>query len=124
MAPPDDLTRLRHIIESARKAVRFSSGRQMSDFEKDELLNLALVQLLEIIGEAASGISEGMREKYPDVAWREMSATRNRLIHAYFEINYDVVWNTVTQELPPLIIQLEKILEKEEPQNRGRLSQD
>ena len=119
MPPPDDLTRLRHIIESARKAVHFSGQEKMPGFDKEELLNLALVQLLEIIGEAARGISEGMREKYPKIAWREMSAMSNRLRQAYFEIDNFVVWSTVTQELPPLIIQLEKILKKEESKGRG-----
>ena len=119
MPPPDDLTRLKHIIDSAKKAVRFSAEKQTPGLYKDELLNLALVQLLEIIGEAANGISENMREKYPDVAWREMSALRNRLKQAYFEIDNFVVWNTVTQELPPLIVQLEKILRKEKSKDRG-----
>lgn len=108
----DDLTRLHHILEAARKAVRFSEGRRQFDLDHNEMLSLALVQLLEIIGEAANGVSEKMQEKYPDIAWREMSAMRNRLIHAYFEINSEIVWQTVTQELPPLIKQLEKVLKK------------
>jgi len=71
------------------------------------------VRLLEIIGEAAWGISEGMRSRYPKIAWRDMAAMRNRLIHGYFDINMDTVWQTVVTELQPLVIQMRELLLKE-----------
>jgi uncharacterized protein with HEPN domain len=114
MPPPDDATRLRHILDSARKAVSFTHGKRRGDLEMDEMLALALVRLLEVIGEASTGITEELRAKYPEIPWREMSNTRNRLIHGYFDISYDMVWETVTKELPPLIVKLEKVLDEED----------
>ena len=113
MPPPDDATRLHHILDSARKAVRFTSGKSRNDLDTDELLTLALVRLLEIIGEASTGVTESFRSKYPEIPWRQMSDTRNRLIHGYFDINYELVWETTARELPPLIVKLEKALAQE-----------
>ncbi len=109
----DDTSRLHHIIEAAEKAREFTKGRTRSDLDRDAMLSLALVRLLEIIGEAAWGISEKLRSKYPEIAWREMTAMRNRLIHGYFDVNQDTVWETVITELPPLVTQLQIVLEKE-----------
>ncbi len=78
-------------------------------------MSLALVRLLEIIGEAANGISQEMRDKYPQIAWRQMTSMRNRLIHGYFDVNPELVWENVTGELPPLMIQLQEAIEKESP---------
>ena len=113
MPPPDDATRLHHILDSARKAVRFTSEKNRGDLDADELLALALVRLLEIIGEASTGITEGFRAKYPEIPWRQMADTRNRLIHGYFDINYELIWETATRELPPLVAKLEKALAQE-----------
>lgn len=109
----DDVSRLHHIIEAGNKAIEFTKGRKRSDLDTNAMLSLALVRLLEIIGEAAWGVSEGLRSKYPEIAWRQMTAMRNRLIHGYFDVNQDIVWETVTRELPLLINQLQKVLEKE-----------
>jgi uncharacterized protein with HEPN domain len=113
MPPIDDVVRIRHIIEAAEKAARFLHGKRRADFETNEMLKLALIRILEIIGEAASGISEKSRRLYPKVAWKQMAAMRNRLIHGYFEVNNDLVWETVTKELPPLAIDLRRALKKE-----------
>lgn len=113
MPPPDDSTRLHHILDSARKAVRFTSGKSRSDLDTDELLALALVRLLEVIGEASTSVTEEFRTKYPEIPWRQMADTRNRLIHGYFDINYELVWETTARELPPLIAKLEKALAQE-----------
>jgi uncharacterized protein with HEPN domain len=74
------------------------------------MLNLSLVRLLEVIGEATRGISPSFRTGHPEVPWEKMVGMRDRLIHGYFDINLDVVWETVTKDLPPLIDQLERIL--------------
>lgn len=76
-------------------------------------MSFALVRLLEIVGEAAGGVSERLRTEYSEIPWRQMSGMRNRLIHGYFEVNGDLVWETVTKELPPLIVPLQEALEKE-----------
>jgi uncharacterized protein with HEPN domain len=106
----DDPTRLRHMLDSAREAVGFADGRSRADLDTDRMLQHALVGCVEIVGEAASQVSSEFREQHPEVAWREAASMRNRLIHAYFDVSLDIVWSTVTQDLPPLIAQLEQIL--------------
>ena len=110
MSPVDDITRLNHILEAAQKAVSFTQGQNRRSLDENEILELALVRLLEIIGEATTGISSDFREKHPYISWHQMSSMRNRLIHGYFEVNMDIVWVTVTQELPPLIEKVKNAL--------------
>ena len=110
MPLPDDASRLRHILDSARKAVQFTQGKSLDDLDSDELLTLAITRLLEVIGEASTGITEGLRLKYPEIPWRQMSDMRNRLIHGYFDVDHKLVWETAVRELPPLIVQLERVL--------------
>ena len=104
----NDNVRIHHILDAAREAVAFSKDRSRADLDTDRKLNLSLVRLLEIIGEAARGISQEFRQEHPDLPWSGMIGLRDRLIHGYFDINLDVVWETVTDDLPPLIAQLEK----------------
>ena len=106
----DDNVRLRHILDAAREAVAFAKGHSRADLDTDRKLNLSLVRLLEVIGEAARGISQELRNSHPGLPWKSMIGIRDRLIHGYFDINLDVIWETVTENLPPLIAQLEKIL--------------
>jgi len=106
----DDNIRIRHILDAAREAIQFTEGRKRVELDTDRKLNLSLVRLLEIIGEAARGISEEFRDSHPDLSWKSMVGMRDRLIHGYFDVNLDVVWETVTQDLPSLIAQLEKIV--------------
>jgi uncharacterized protein with HEPN domain len=112
MPKPDDLTRLHNMLDAARNAVQFTRGRSRSSLQRNKMLELALTRLLEIIGEAAKEISEDLRTTYPEIAWYKMSGMRNRLIHGYFDVDQEMVWETVTRELPPLIAQLENILKK------------
>ena len=105
-----DNVRVRHILDAAREAVSFSKGRCRADLDTDRKLNLSLVRLLEIIGEAARSLSQEFRQEHPDLPWKSMVGIRDRLIHGYFDINLDVVWQTVTEDLPPLIAQLKKIV--------------
>ena len=109
----DDISRIHHIIEASERALEFTKRRKRSDLDQDVMLGLALVRLLEIIGEAAWGISEKLRSRYPEIPWRDMTSMRNRLIHGYFDVNLDTVWETVTIELPPLVSQLRQHPQKE-----------
>ena len=104
----DDEIRLRHILDAAREAVSFTEGHRREDLDSDRKLNLSLVRLLEIIGEAARGITEEFRQDHSELPWKSMAGMRDRLIHGYFDVNLDVVWETVTNDLPPLIDKLEK----------------
>ncbi len=106
----DDNVRIRHILDAGREAVAYTKGRSRTDLDSDRKLNLSLVRLLEIIGEAASGISQEFRDSHPDLPWRSMVGMRDRLIHGYFDVNLDVVWETITQDLPSLIAHMEKIV--------------
>ena len=106
----DDLIRMRHMLDAAKEAVSFIRTRTRADLDKDRMLTLSIVKSVEIIGEAASKLTIESREAQPEIPWADIIAMRNRLIHVYFDIDLDQVWDTVTYELPPLIAALEKAL--------------
>ena len=106
----DDSVCIRHILDATREAISFADGRSRTDLDTDRKLNLSLVRLLEIIGEAARGISKEFRQNHPDLPWNKMVGMRDRLIHGYFDVNLDVVWETITEDLPILVAQLEKMV--------------
>lgn len=101
--PPDDQIRLRHLVESAEKAIEYARGRSRPDLDADELLRLALTKLVEIVGEAAKQVSDTTKDEYPTVPWSAAARMRDRLVHHYFDINLDVLWATVTADLPDLL---------------------
>jgi uncharacterized protein with HEPN domain len=105
-----DNIRLRHMLDAARRAKSLAQHRTRYDLDADELLNLGLVRLLEIIGEAARGVSASCRDAHPEIPWKVIAGMRDRLIHGYFDINLDIVWRTVMEDIPPLVMQLEHIL--------------
>lgn len=109
----DDLVRVRHMADAAREAVSFAQGRTRQDLDIDRMLVLALVQCIAIIGEAASRITAAFQQRHPQVSWTDIIGMRNRLIHAYFDVNLNILWNTVQDDLPPLMTQLEAILAAE-----------
>ncbi len=112
MKQPDDSIRIKHMLEAAQKAVRLIKGKSRPAFDEDETLALALTRLLEIVGEAANGVSPSLRETHPHIAWKEIIGVRHHLIHGYFEVDYDIVWQILTSDLPPLIADLEKLTGK------------
>lgn len=107
---PDDKARIRHMIEAGETAQRFVTGRQRSELDSDQMLLFALVRAVEVIGEAASRVSPETRERAPSVPWADVVAMRHRLVHAYFEIDRTIMWNTVTKEIPSLLAQLRAIV--------------
>ena len=113
MTRHDDSVRLRHMLDSARKAVEFCADRTRADLGSNEMLALALVRLLEILGEAAKAVSAETQAAAPAVPWREVAGTRDRLIHGYADVNLDIVWTTITDDLPQLIAELEKLVPAE-----------
>lgn len=107
----EDSVRIRHMLDAAREAVGFAEGRKRADLDGDRMLVHALVRCIEVLGEAASRVSEPAQSKHGGVPWKDIIGMRNRLIHAYFDVDHDRVWDTVTDDLPPLIQSLEFIVE-------------
>jgi len=97
------------MIDAIRKAIDFTEGKNRLDLERDEMLALSLVRLLEVIGEAANNTSEEFRSKHPKIPWRNMVGIRNRLIHGYFDVDLGIVWDTVIRDLPSVLTDLESL---------------
>lgn len=105
----EDRVRLRHMIDAAESALRFVQGRNRADLDRDEMLLFALVRAVEISGEAAGRVSDEGRAKVSQVPWGVVVGMRNRLVHAYFDIDRDILWTTVTQALPVLLAQMKSV---------------
>jgi uncharacterized protein with HEPN domain len=109
--PPDrDDDRILHMLTAASKAMNFIEGHTRSDLDDDEKLTLALTRLLEIVGEAATHVSEARKQSMPSIPWRQAIAMRNRLIHGYDGVDLDVLWGTVAENLPPLAAALKAVV--------------
>ena len=102
------------MLQYSREAVTMASGRSEGDLGTDRMLELSLVRLVEIIGEAAARVSPETQACYPQIPWAVMVGMRNRLIHGYDRIALDVLWDTITRDLPAVIAELEKILRCED----------
>ncbi len=98
------------MLEAARAALSFVSGHQREDLAGNQVLAFAVVRCLEIVGEAAARITPSTKARFNTIPWVDIVGMRNWLIHAYFDINYDRVWDTVADDLPPLIAALERVL--------------
>lgn len=110
----NDLIRLRHMLDSAEEAISFAQGHRREDMKHDRMLVLSVVKAIEIIGEAASQIAIETRDQIPDIPWPSIVGMRNRLVHAYFDIDLNAVWDTLIDDLPPLIAALERILRSDQ----------
>ena len=106
----DDKIRLSHMLSAAREAQSFTQNETRASIEKDRKLTLALVKAVEILGEAASKISNECQKNLPQIPWHSIIGMRNRLIHSYFDVNLDILWKTITEDLPPLISEPENIM--------------
>jgi uncharacterized protein with HEPN domain len=98
------------MLDAANEALEFIHGKNRSDLDTDRMLVLSLVKELEIIGEAANKVSAETRSQSNAIPWQDISGMRNRLIHAYFDVDLDVVWSTVTKDLPSLKAELDRLL--------------
>jgi uncharacterized protein with HEPN domain len=94
------------MLDAAQEALSFVAGKELSDVVRNRQLTLSLIKDVENIGEAASRVSPETQAALPAIDWRTIIATRNRLIHVYFDIDFKVVWETATQDLLPLIAAL------------------
>jgi uncharacterized protein with HEPN domain len=111
MTRHDTEVTLRQILSYAKEAVNLLLGKEREDLDQDRLLNLALSRLIEIIGEAANRVPDEVQIKYPQLPWLQMRGARNRLIHGYDSVDFDIMWAIVKDDLPVLIAQLEAIFD-------------
>ena len=106
-----DLTRLRNMLDAAQKVQSYIDNKTRQSLDADdELLGYAVVRAIEIVGEAASKITPETRAEYPQIEWQNIIGMRNRIVHDYLRVDYDIVWQVVTVNLPELVDQLETIL--------------
>ncbi len=110
MPNAEDTVRLMHMLDHAREASALIRGKSRSHLGAERSLELSLVRLLEIVGEAANRVSASEQSKHPGVPWLKIVGLRNRLIHGYDAVDLDILWEIVTKDISPLIAELEKLV--------------
>jgi len=115
MSKHDDHVTMRQMLDHTREAITLARDKSRQDLDTNRMLNLALTRLLEIIGEAASRISSDYQEAHPSVPWQQIVGLRNRLIHGYDIVDFDILWDIIQHDLPSLVHAIEKILESNNP---------
>ncbi|MSP82540.1 MAG: DUF86 domain-containing protein [Alphaproteobacteria bacterium] len=103
------------MLETAEQLLRITAGKTRNDLQGDQILALAMVRLLEVIGEAANQVPADSRQALPEVPWHLLRGMRNRLIHAYFAVDLDHVWGVVDTQLPPMIESLRRAIADKVP---------
>ena len=101
------------MLLAAREAAELASRTTFVDFKQDRTIQLAVIKAIEIVGEAASRVRADTRSQHPDIPWSDIVGMRNRLVHGYFDVNLLRVWETVDQDIPELIAQLEPLVSEE-----------
>jgi uncharacterized protein with HEPN domain len=109
-----DRSRLGHMLNAAQDIAAFSKGETRISVEHDRKLAAALLWSIGVIGEAASKVSRDFQDANPQIAWAQIVGMRNRLVHGYFEIDFNILWDTVNVSIPPLVAQLEEVLTRED----------
>ncbi len=110
MLPEQDRIRIQHMLDATKQAMAFADGLSQQELVNDLKTTFALVKCIEIIGEAATHVSDETQQSLPGVPWRIAKAMRNRLVHVYFDVDINILWSTVANDLPGLVIVLEKAL--------------
>jgi len=111
MSQPDLRVRLQHMLDASREAAALVAGRSRAEYDGDRILRLALIRLLEVVGEAASRIPMDFRDEHPEIPWFGIVGLRNRLIHGYDDVDYDVVWQTLADDIPSLVAALQEAID-------------
>lgn len=108
--PKDDLVYVGHMLDVARKVTEKVRGLSRQDFDRDENLRLALTHLIQVIGEAAARVSQDLCDSHAEIPWKAIVGMRHKVVHDYLNVDEDIVWDTVSQEIQPLVDALAKIL--------------
>ncbi len=106
--PPSSLEYLRHILDEAQYLISTSKGLNRDDFLMDETLKRAFVRSIEIIGEASKKVSPQLKERHTEFEWRAIAGMRDRLVHDYLGVDYDIVWDVVLNKVPFLCKKVER----------------
>lgn len=114
---PDDEARIRHMLDAARRAMELSENKKVGSLHAEDETALALARLLEILGEAAGKVTPELKDQHPQIPWRDIADTRNRVIHEYFDVDMKVVETIVRDDLPTLTRSLETILQRFEAED-------
>jgi uncharacterized protein with HEPN domain len=107
---PRDLVYVGHMLDMARKAVGKVRGLPRDAYDSDENLRLALIHLVQVIGEAARRVSRGFTESHPEIPWENIVGMRHKVVHDYLGVDEDIVWQVVTEDLPKLVEVLEPLV--------------
>jgi len=107
---------VRHIIDEITFLLEFTKDLNYDSFLESELYTRAFSRSFEIIGEAVKNLSEEFREQYSEIEWKKMAGIRDKIIHHYFNVDYDIIWDAIKNKLPSIKNEIEKILEKEDDQ--------
>ena len=105
----DDLAYIEHILDCIRKIKEFTTGLSLKDFSVNELVQDAVIRNIEIIGEASKKISSDTKQIYYEIPWKEIAGIRDNLIHDYLGVDVEVVWRTITEDIPTLGKQIKEI---------------
>lgn len=107
-----DIIRVQHMLDAALEALSFVRKKNETHLKEDRKLTLSLIKEIEIIGEAAFGVSDDFKRKNPGILWQVIIDTRHRLVHGYFDVDLKIVWRTIKEDLPPLVKQLKDLLSR------------
>ena len=108
---------IKHILEHIELIEKFSEGLTKNEIEEDRLKQSAIVRELEIVGEAAKNLSIDFKDKYKEIEWKKIAGLRDKLIHNYFGVDLDIVWDIIIEDIPILKKQIQEIIKKEERKN-------
>ena len=120
MTKHEDIPYIQHIADAIRDIESFTENLNKSEFIKDNLRQSAVIRQLEVIGEATKNISAKFKKKYQQIEWKDIAGTRDKIIHHYFGINLDIIWDIIKKDIPKLKKQINVVLEIELKQSYNR----